>query len=122
MFIEDRRIHFYESLTLTITILSPLTSHHSPLEILRHFCNAGIHLIDELLDGHDALLTTALRTNGHSTVSLLLLTDNHHIGDTLQLVVADLTTQLLVAQVDRGTNATHIKLLGHLLSVVIILL
>lgn len=79
-------------------------------------------MVDELLDGHDFLLTTALWTNGDCSVSLLLFTDNHHIRNALQLVIANLTTQFLVTQVDGRTYPTLLKLLCYLVGIVVIFL
>ena len=83
------------------------------LEILGHFSHLSIDVVDELLDSHHLLLATALRTYGNGAVLLFLLTDNHHVRNTLQLVVANLSTELLVAQVDGRTNATKVELLGN---------
>ena len=62
------------------------------LEVFCHFCYLSVDLIDEFLDGLYTLFTTTLLTDGYCTVSSFLFADDHHIGDTLQLVVADLTT------------------------------
>ena len=91
-------------------------------EVFRHFGHLGIHLVDELLDGLDTLLATALRTYGDGAIGCFLLADNHHVGDALQLVVADLTTQLLVAQVDGGSYPTLAELTADLLGIVVVFL
>ena len=92
------------------------------LEVLCHFSHLSIHLIDELLDGLDTLLTTTLRTDSDSTISGFLLADDDHIGDALQLIVANLTAQFLVAQVDGSTYPTLAELLADLLGIVVIFL
>ena len=94
----------------------------SPLKVFCHFGDLGVHLVDELLDGLDALLATALRTYGYGAVGGFFLTDNDHIGDALQLVIADLTTQLLVAQVDGGTYPTLAELAAYLFGIVVVFL
>ena len=53
---------------------------------------------------------------------LFLLTNNDHVRNTLQLIVTDLTTQFLIAQVDGGTHPTLAELTAHLLGIVIIFL
>ena len=92
------------------------------LEILGHLCHLSIDLIDELLDGHDGLFAAALLTHGHSTVGSFFLADNHHVGNALQLIVANLAAEFLVAQVDGSTDALHVELLGNLLGIVVVLL
>ena len=57
------------------------------LEVLRHLGHLLIDVVNELLYAHDSLLATTLRTYGNSTILLLLLTDDDHVGNALQLVV-----------------------------------
>ena len=92
------------------------------LEIFRHLSNLGIDVVDELLDGHDGLLAPTLWTDGNGAIGSFLLAYDNHVGDTLELVVANLTTELLVAKIDGGTNASGSKLLANLLGIVVVLL
>ena len=92
------------------------------LEVFRHFLYLGIDVADEVGYRHDGLLATALRTHGDGAVGSFLLADDDHVGDALQLVVANLAAEFLVAQVDGGTHPTLLELLGYLAGVVVVLL
>ena len=58
------------------------------------------YVLGKLGDGHRALVALALNTNRDLALSLLLLTDDEQEWDTLELVVANLTSNLLVTLVN----------------------
>lgn len=94
--------------------------HYS--ELLRLLSHLGIHLVDELLDGHGSLFATTLLTHRDEALGSFLLAYDDHVGDALQLVVANLTAELLVAVVDIGAHALLGELAEYALCVVIIFL
>ena len=57
------------------------------------------HIVAERFEGHLSLVAFALRTNRYQSFGFLLFADDQQVGDTLELVVADLAADLLVAVV-----------------------
>ena len=53
--------------------------------------------VAERLQRHLALVALALCADRHQILGLLLLADDQQVGDALELVVADLASDLLVA-------------------------
>lgn len=57
------------------------------------------HIVAERFEGHLSLVAFALRTNRYQSFGFLLFADDQQVGDALELVVADLAADLLVAVV-----------------------
>ena len=89
---------------------------------LEHLGNLVVDFLGKVGNCEHSTLLGALLAHTHCTVCLFLLTYNHHIRDALHLVVAHLTTDLLVAVVDSGANTLLVEFLCHLLCIVIIFL
>ena len=85
-----------------------------------------VHLIkdslNELLLGHSGLLATTLLTHSNETLSSLLLANDNHIRDTAQLVITNLTANLLVTVVNDCSYAGVVEVSLKLLGIVVILL
>ena len=71
------------------------------LKLFGHF---GVDALCKLLHRHGSLLSTALLTHGNKTVGSLFLAHNNHVGNALELVVANLSAYLLVAIVNIRTH------------------
>ena len=98
---------------------------HSAFCILDCFnllCYEVVHIVCILLESHRALVAIALRTNRYGTLGSLLLAYDKEVRDTLQLVVTNLTANLLVAVIDLRTNIVLIKVCNNLLGILVVLL
>ena len=84
--------------------------------------NQVVDVCCELLDGHSALVAFALYTNRYLALSSLLLAYDEQERDTLQLVVTNLTANLLVTLVNLYANICLTQTLGNIVSIVVELL
>ena len=92
------------------------------LSCLQLLCNLGIDALSELFHAHGSLFATTLLTHRYQALGTLLLTNDNHVRNTLQLVVANLAANLLVTVFIQGTNSLVVELLTYLLSIVVELL
>lgn len=105
--------------TLIYTLQSVFGTDVGGLEHLGYF---GVDLRGEVFFLHLTLVAAALLADADQTFRLLLLAYNKHVGDTAQLVVADLAANLLIAAVNTGTDALLSEVVLDVLGVVVELL
>ena len=85
-------------------------------------CNLGIDALSELFHAHGSLFATTLLTHRYQALGTLLLTNDDHVRNTLQLVVTNLAANLLVTVINQSTYTLLVKILTYLLSIVVELL
>ena len=71
---------------------------------------------------HRTFITLTLHAYRYFAFLGFLFPDDKHVGDTLELIVTDLTPDLLVAVVDLRTDILSVERSGYLVSVVVELL
>ena len=84
--------------------------------------NLIVYTLGEVFHAHGCLLATALFAHRNKSLSGFFLAHDNHIRHAFQLVVANLTANLLVAVVHIGAHSLCVEVLGNTLCVVIILL
>ena len=89
---------------------------------LQLYCYLVVDALAKLLHAHYSLFATTLLTHSHCTVSSFLLTNDNHIRNTLNLVVAHLTSYLLITIVNYRTYAYGSEVVLYLFCIVVIFL
>ena len=84
------------------------------LSCLQLLCNLGVDALSKLFHAHGSLLATTLLTHRDKTLGSLFLANYNHVRNTLELVVANLAADLLVAVVDECTYASLVEECLHL--------
>ena len=92
----------------------------SALNSFEHFCHFVVDFLCKVLLAHYALVATALFTHSYCTVGLLFLADYEHIWNALHLIVANLTTDLLIAVINLGTHTHAVEILCKLLCILVV--
>lgn len=72
---------------------------------LQLLCNLGIDALSELFHAHGSLFATTLLTHRYQALGTLLLTNDNHVRNTLQLVVTNLAANLLVTVINESMIA-----------------
>ena len=88
----------------------------------QHICNLSVQFTGEVFLLHLTLIATSLLAYTNQTFGLFFFSYYKHIRNTLQFVVANLSSYLLIAAIHTGTDTLLTKIVLHLICIVVKLL